>query len=57
MGEVWTTYSEISGWPFIVFFGADFGNMDSVYLTPDDVNWPGQVKVNILQLNLFIFPF
>ena len=43
MGEVWTTYSDIAGLPFIIFFGADFAVSDAVYLTPSDINFPGSL--------------
>lgn len=43
-GEVWSTHSLISGLPFGILLGADFGSMDSMTLNPAEAGWGASVR-------------
>ena len=43
-GEVWSTFSLISGLPFGIILGADFGPNDSMTLTPFEAGWGIDVR-------------
>ena len=38
-GEVWSTYSLVSGWLFGIVLAADFSAGDSMSLTPAEAGW------------------